>query len=68
MLKLVPHWLIGLDPSLVISVGDLPTNSGMHSLVSAVLWFYHRGPWSFVAGMLNVLSVADDAARDGFNV
>ena len=61
--NLGPHWTIGLGPSLVIPVGDLPTNSGKLSLGPAVLGYYHQGPWTVGARMRNVWSVAGDPAR-----
>ena len=65
--NLGPHWTIGLGPSLVIPVGDLPTNSGKLSLGPAVLGYYHQGPWTVGARIRNIWSVAGDPQRDDVN-
>ena len=62
--NLGPYWTMGLGPSLVIPVGDLPTNSGKLSLGSALLGYYHRGPWTVGARLRNIWSVAGDPERD----
>ena len=62
--NLSADWTIGLGPSLVIPVGDLPTNSGKLSLGPAVLGYYHRGPWTVGARVRNIWSVAGDPQRD----
>ena len=62
--NLGPDWTIGVGPSLVIPVADLPTNSGKLSLGPAVLGYFHRGPWMVGARMRNIWSVAGDPQRD----
>ena len=62
--NLSADWTIGLGPSLVIPVGDLPTNSGKLSLGPAVLGYYHRGPWTVGARVRNIWSVSGDPERD----
>ena len=60
-------WTIGLGPSMVIPVGDGPTDSGKLSVGPAILGYYHRGPWTVGARMRNIWSVAGDPARDEVN-
>jgi len=62
--NLSADWTIGLGPSLVIPVGDLPTNNGKLSLGPAVLGYYHRGPWTVGARVRNIWSVSGDSERD----
>ena len=62
--NLSADWTIGLGPSLVIPVGELPTNSGKLSLGPAVLGYYHRGPWTVGARVRNIWSVSGDPERD----
>ena len=62
--NLGPDWTIGVGSSLVIPVGDLPTNSGKLSLGPAVLGYYHQGPWTVGARVRNIWSVAGDPERD----
>ena len=43
--NLDPHWILGAGTSVVIPVGDGVTDSGKVSVGSALIGYYHRGPW-----------------------
>ncbi|MEC8441028.1 MAG: hypothetical protein VXZ59_01790 [Cyanobacteriota bacterium] len=64
VLNLGCDWTVSLDPSLVIPAGNGPTDSGKLSVGPALLGYYHRGPWTVAARMLNICSVVGDPHRD----
>ena len=60
-------WTFGLGPSMVIPVGDGPTDTGKFSVGPALFGFHHSGPWILGARVRNVWSVAGDPERDDVN-
>lgn len=62
------NWTFGVGPSLVIPVGDVPTNSGKLSIGPAVLGYYHQGSWTVGARMRNVWSFAGDPSLDDVHI
>ena len=65
--NLGPHWTLGVGPSLVVPIGDGPTDSGNVSLGPAVLGYYHKGPWTIGSRMRNIWSIAGARSRDDVN-
>ena len=60
-------WTFGLGPSMVIPVGDGPTDTGKLSLGPALFGFHHSGPWMIGARVRNIWSVAGDLERADVN-
>ena len=65
--NLGPNWTFGLGPSMVIPVGDGPTDTGKLSLGPALFGFHHSGPWMIGARVRNIWSVAGDPERADVN-
>jgi hypothetical protein len=61
-------WTIGLGPSMVIPVGDGPTDNGKLSIGPALFGFHHSGPWTIGARVRNIWSVAGDPQRADVNL
>ena len=47
------EWTIGFGPSMVISAGDCPTDSGKLSVGPAAFAYYHSGPWTLGGRLAN---------------